>query len=446
MIMKLIEAMEQISDRHIAEAVGYKKRRLPRWIIAAAAVLALVVALTTLLNPLTLSANAVALAKYPQYEWKYLGDEMAPISAKLQSFFANSMQTTLSGSTDNNTYSPVNLYMALCLAAELSNGNEQILSLLNTDNIDTLRQQTNLVWSATYRDDGDQTLLANSVWLDSGLHYSHNLMSTLADTYYTSVYESDLQTPGTARAVLHWIREQTGGILEKQTKQPALTEETILALYSTVYYQAKWSQDHEFSAALNTQGKFHAPAGDMECTFMNKELMQSHYYWGQDFGAVSLSLKDGSSMWFVLPDVDKTTDDVLASEDLAALLADGYAYENSKYMLVNLSVPKFDISCNSDLKQDLQNMGITDIFQPGTADFSAAIHEELPMCFTAVNQATRVAIDEKGVTAASYIELPEAGAAQPPEEIIDFILDRPFLFVIQNRYDLPLFAGIVNEP
>ena len=39
-----------------------------------------------------------------------------------------------------------------------------------------------------------------------------------------------------------------------------------------------------------------------------------------------------------------------------------------------------------------------------------------------------------------------AGAAQPPDEIIDFVLDRPFVFVVTNRYDLPLFAGVVNEP
>ena len=65
---------------------------------------------------------------------------------------------------------------------------------------------------------------------------------------------------------------------------------------------------------------------------------------------------------------------------------------------------------------------------------------------TAANQAVRVQIDEEGVKAAAYIEFPGAGAAMPPEEIIDFILDRPFLFVITNRYDLPLFAGIVNNP
>ena len=38
--------------------------------------------------------------------------------------------------------------------------------------------------------------------------------------------------------------------------------------------------------------------------------------------------------------------------------------------------------------------------------------------------------------------------AAPAEkhEIIDFIVDRPFVFVVTNRYDLPLFAGVVNEP
>lgn len=69
-----------------------------------------------------------------------------------------------------------------------------------------------------------------------------------------------------------------------------------------------------------------------------------------------------------------------------------------------------------------------------------------PVWLTAMNQATRVAIDEKGVTAASYIELPGAGAAPPPEEIIDFVLNRPFLFVITNGYNLPLFAGTVARP
>lgn len=39
-----------------------------------------------------------------------------------------------------------------------------------------------------------------------------------------------------------------------------------------------------------------------------------------------------------------------------------------------------------------------------------------------------------------------AGAAAPPEEEMDFVLDRPFLFAITGYDGLPLFVGVVNQP
>jgi serine protease inhibitor len=119
-------------------------------------------------------------------------------------------------------------------------------------------------------------------------------------------------------------------------------------------------------------------------------------------------------------------------------------WENSKYMKVNLSVPKFDVSGQQNLAGGLQKLGITEVFSPDNADFSG-ITADVPVFLTAANQAVRVQIDEQGVKAAAYIELPGATSPAPPEEIIDFVLDRPFLFVI-TRNDIPLFAGAVNEP
>lgn len=75
-----------------------------------------------------------------------------------------------------------------------------------------------------------------------------------------------------------------------------------------------------------------------------------------------------------------------------------------------------------------------------------AITSDSPVYLTGVNQAARVIVDEQGVKAASYLEFPGAGAAMPPEEIIDFVLDRPFLFVIADVTGVPLFTGVVNEP
>ena len=58
----------------------------------------------------------------------------------------------------------------------------------------------------------------------------------------------------------------------------------------------------------------------------------------------------------------------------------------------------------------------------------------------------RMTIDEEGCTAAAYTVMAMAGAAAPPKEEIDFVLDRPFLFAITGIDGLPLFIGVVNHP
>lgn len=148
-------------------------------------------------------------------------------------------------------------------------------------------------------------------------------------------------------------------------------------------------------------------------------------------------------MWFFLPDAGKTVADVLDEGEYLDVITQ--KSENNQYLKVNLSVPKFDISSGGDLKEMFQALGVTDIFSPETADFTA-ITADTPVVITSVNQAARVLIDEEGVKAASYIELPGAGAAPPPEETIDFVLDRPFLFVIEAGGGIPLFVGAVNQP
>ena len=178
---------------------------------------------------------------------------------------------------------------------------------------------------------------------------------------------------------------------------------------------------------------------------MNAALRQMHYYWGDTFGAVSLSLKGNRQMWFILPDEGSSTDDVLSQSQYLDMILSSYdGWENKKYMKVNLSVPKFNVSSTANLKDGFVRMGISDLFDPLAADFSASLNE--PAFITAANQAVQVSVDEQGVTAAAYIELPAAGAAMPPEEIIDFTLDRPFLFVITGSGNIPLFAGVVNQP
>ena len=70
----------------------------------------------------------------------------------------------------------------------------------------------------------------------------------------------------------------------------------------------------------------------------------------------------------------KTVDDILREGEYWDVITAPYeGWANTKYMKVNLSVPKFDISAQADLKDGLKAMGITDIFSLENADFSQSL-------------------------------------------------------------------------
>lgn len=466
---KVAKALSYVDEKYVSAAAKKKKKKAKYFISAIAAVLALVLLFNLPSMPMVISAKAVSIASESRQmqrpdlddykdrdqwradrekweaEQKFLSSTSRAAINALTPFFTNgSAQFLSTQGSENLLWSPINAYIGLAMMTELTDGasRQQILDLFGARDIDALRQQVGAVWESAYNDNGHEiSTLANSLWLENGLNYQQDTMDNIAYYYYASVYQGDLGSQKINNAIGAWINNNTGGFLKKSTSNVNLSPDTILALYSTIYFQAKW-QD-EFSASKNTQDTFHAPNGDKTVTFMNKKLAQMNYYYGDKFSAVALSLKNGSRMWFILPDEGYTTADVLADGQYMQMVLQ-QDWENTKWMKVNLSVPKFDVNSTLNLKDGLQEMGVTDVFNEGAANFSE-ITGDVPIFLTAANQSVRVQIDEEGVKAAAYIEFPGATSPEPPKEIIDFILDRPFIFAITTE-SIPLFMGTVNNP
>lgn len=360
----------------------------------------------------------------------------------LWSFYGDSSRTYLSSTQENRAYSPVSLYMALSMLAECTSGESrsQILSLMNATDIETLRTQAGQVWNANYCDDGAiKSVLANSVWLSDSLETNSGTIGTLAKSYYASAHSGEFGSDEMTQAIRGWLNEQTGGMLNDAVSDVAPDASTLMALYSTLWFKGRW--DNEFNKQLNDTRTFHAPSGDVQAEFMNQSFDRS-YYWGEDFGAVKQPFVSGCDMWLILPDEDKSVSDVLDSGNYLSLLTDGYDYENSRTMKVNLALPKFDVTSTIDLREGLTELGITDVFSEN-ADFSELCSSELYV--NSARQSARVTIDEEGCTAAAFTEMLLCGSACQPENIqeIDFVLDRPFLFVITGLDGQPLFVGTV---
>ncbi|MCM1214266.1 MAG: hypothetical protein NC331_01665 [Lachnospiraceae bacterium] len=469
----IFNGVTDIRDDLITGATSPKRQRrriLKRWSGAVAAMLAVAILAGIFLRPgVRLTAYAIAQAKYPKMAsypsgpaqlieplhdawWEDVKAQRRDLGdiTPLQDFFRQSAQVFLNGAGENDrVYSPLNVYMALSMLAQLTDGEsrEQILTLLGSDSMDALRQQASDVWNCNYRDDGALTsILASSLWLDRDVKFDQDTMDILARDFYASSYRGKMGSEQFNKALQSWLNEQTGGLLEEQAGNIELDSDTILALASTVYFRAKWHT--EFSKGKTTPQTFHTPAGDVETDFMHQRDNQS-YFWGDTFAAVSQPFSQGGSMWFLLPDEGITPEELLSDGEAMDFLfaADRYEWKNQKFLYVNKSIPKFDVASQLDLKEGLQALGITDIFDPALSDFAPMTADvEEPIVLSQSSHAARVTIDEEGCTATAFTAMAAAGSAAPPDDEVDFVLDRPFLFCITGDSGLPLFVGIVNSP
>lgn len=496
---QLNDALNEISDRHLSEAESFQRNRRPWWLVAVAAVLVIAISISLLpgnlfgsesnlegsssgvpteyapTNPTFTTApsylhNLVASPQYP---------EMAPFPSEeqfaengeafgeawnawrqnqnaqygqpdgyadsLYSFFEQSIRQFLNGE-ENSAYSPLNVYLALAMLAETTDGNsrQQILDLFGLENIEQLRTQVNHLWNAHYCADGcTDLLLANSLWLDTQYSFHQNTLNTLASNYFASSFYGDLGTEEMDEQLRRWLNENTGELLYEQTQDLSMDPNTVFALASTVFFTAKW--ENEFSEKDTKVADFYTPQGIVTVAFMNQTLYYGWYYWGSNFSAVRLELSGNNDMWLILPDEGFKVADILPSDEYLQMTMNPDAWENRKIIKINLSLPKFDVSSDVDLVEGMKKLGVTDVFDPAVSDFTPMT--STPSLYVShISHAVRVAVDELGCVGAAYTVISVAGSGMPPENEIDFVLDRPFLFIVSSRDHLPLFAGTVLNP
>ena len=100
--------------------------------------------------------------------------------------------------------------------------------------------------------------------------------------------------------------------------------------------------------------------------------------------------------------------------------------------------PTFKFDCDLDLNEDLEKLGLTDIFDPEKADFSKMVGDEKIAVDT--KHKSTIELSNDGIKAAAITELGGLGAAgsydylfEVPVKIIDLRFDEPFLFLIRNK-------------
>ncbi|MCR5611657.1 MAG: hypothetical protein K6F68_07530 [Clostridiales bacterium] len=367
------------------------------------------------------------------------------------SVFTGLMTTELVRENPNKNvvWSPMNVYIALAMLAETTAGEtrKQILTLLGSSDMEAIRANVIALMNAESNDDGvSASLLANSLWLNRRWSFYEDTLKLLANSYSASSYWGDPGDPAFTLALRQWLNDNTGGLLKDAVDNVRLDADTVLAIASTLYFKAAW--ENEFNKERTSTETFHAPSGDIKTDFMHGTIgsMESLYYQGESFTAVRQGLKsEANSVWYLLPNEGVSIAEMLEKEGLAFINSDKSMAEDG--YIVNITVPKLDVSSEFELKKTLMALGMTDCFDYTTADFTPLSPDPDMLYVSSVTHAARVKTDEEGVEAAAFTVIDvKCGAAPVEHPIVEFVLDRPFVMVITGASGQPMFIVVVNTP
>ena len=384
--------------------------------------------------------------------WQWWDDYRTKLEASeelqdgMDGFYADILPELLAAEDqENRVCSPLNIYIALAMLAEVTDGESrrQVLDALQVKDLEELRERTSALWEANYVDIPSlKTILADSLWLRDNTAYNEETLQTLAERYYASAFHGPMGSEEMNRALREWTDENTGGLLKDFTKDLEMSPETVMALVSTIYYKAAWYDN--FNEKATKKKTFHGAAGDTTVDMMHIGDTMTVYF-GEHFTAVSKGLLDSGSMFFFLPDEGTDAAALAADPEVLRLIRGEWIGKEGVYT-VKLSVPRFRVQAKTDLIATLEHLGIRDILNSKTADFSPLSDAVEEVFLSSAQHAAMVETDENGVTGAAYTILiaAESAALEEPEPY-DFILDRPFFFAVTSRDDSILFGGVVQN-
>lgn len=350
---------------------------------------------------------------------------------------------------ENTVLSPANLYLALAMLSETTDGTSraELLSLLGLSDTEQARQAGNYIWRNLYgKTASGETKMASALWLNENIPFAEETLDVLAEEYLASSYRAPMGKEKTDKAIAEWVNENTGSLLSDAAENLKTDPETALMLLTTLYFSDEWSGG--FSQEQTETGIFTTFDGSGKTVDFMCKTETASYTRGENYTVAQLSFKGGHALRFLLPDEGTPLSNLLADGAAVGGLLNcdlGVCQQRGK---INWRVPKFDVGSELELSDALKALGVEEVFDAEQADFSPLVEEAFDgaLSVSQVRHAARVSVDEKGCEAAAFTAVAVDTNAPEPEELqtIEMELDRPFAFLITGVDGLPLFLGTVN--
>ena len=290
----------------------------------------------------------------------------------------------------------------------------------------------------------DVTLnIANALYGQSGERFRQAFLRVLARDYGAGLRTADFaHASEAARAEINaWASEQTAGKIPELLSPSDVDPTTRLMLVNAVYLKARWLEP--FTKSATSPAVFHAPGGAVKVPTMH-QTGSFGYREGSGYRALELPYRGGRLAFDILlpsPGGLPSLLSRLAGEGPLALLG------ALRQQRVQLALPKLRLDTRFELAGALRTLGMRLAFEPGLADLSGIAGRPGDLYIKSVVHEAYLNVDEAGTEAAAATGVGMSATALPAQPPIEFVVDRPFVFVLRDLgTGAVLFTGVVSHP
>ena len=282
--------------------------------------------------------------------------------------------------------------------------------------------------------------IANSIWYRHDFQVQPPFVGVNKDYYDAEVKALDFDSPGAVDAINKWVAQKTNDLIESIIEE--IPQDAVMYLVNAIYFKGDWR--HAFEKDETAPDSFSLSDGSVVQVPMMHQQTGLAYYSNERFTAAELPYGRGNySMVVLLPKEGFTVDQVVGSMDRQAWAALTGGLDTPVELDVKL--PRFRFAFEQKLKPALSRMGMGLAFTPYEADFSG-INPDAELFINEVFHKAFVDVNEEGTEAAAVTAV-EVGVTSMPGAPVPFHVNRPFLFLIKEKYtNAVIFAGRVMVP
>ncbi|GBP43752.1 Alaserpin [Eumeta japonica] len=286
--------------------------------------------------------------------------------------------------------------------ASVGESHDELLHAVGLQNDNVTRAVFPVVIQQLQSAKGVELKLASKVYVAQGYQIQEQFEADTRRLFDSEIKNIDFfKSKEAASEINQWVEDKTNHRIKDLVQPDSLNGDTLAVLVNAIYFKGSWKT--KFDKRATTDRSFHVSAANtvkIPTMYIDGEFK---YGRSDELNAQLLELPyegDEASFLIVLPnDIEGLPALEEKLKENPALLTEASKHMHSTEVKVFL--PKFKIETTTDLKEVLQKIGVTKMFNSRSARLENLLKTEEPLYVSEAIQKAFIEVNEEGAEAAA---------------------------------------------